>query len=660
MNLMTLIVSALLVAQAGEPDRYAPRVQPTRKGAPPAQVEPPDGFSAPPSDAETPPATAPAETEPPAEPPAEPAHHAGVPRTHASAGETEPEAGGQKRVRPPDLVAEALEHPVEGALVGTPLTLQAALAHTNDRTQQLRITQTYWRLCTAQADYHWALNERELLKRFTESHTNSANTLAARATARAEVRDMQLAVAKAQQDLLEQMGTQGDAALPLASDFPHVGDYNTYYESIFANRTPPPRMRLIHRTLPVLRQAIEAHGEAIVRAIDALEGAGEGFEKSGHGLATVLLMLEQVKQERRTFMNDVRDYNQNIAEYAFAVAPPTADGRTLVSMLIRTAPKSLEPQRGVPQNATPGERTFHREVPREEDSGAVERSSLYQHEPTEERGPYQALSEVPDAPQRVQKLANLLHWDRNLPADSGKPTALADCLRNIPASSRPAVIGAYWRTRERAARYQAAADQQEQLNALPAIAISLRDQPGVTEASVRLQAARLAAKAAVFDAQAALLAAEFELTSAAGRRIDESWLLPSTPPQSGRYVVAHADTNPTASPAHQRSTIVHLQHEKLEERADAVIRCDAHRAAVVNEARQGAEPDHLAPDEPMRLDSALRAISRQHRSVEAFLRDLTAYNIAIARYALGALPQDIPSDELVKKLVIARSTRREG
>ena len=116
-----------------------------------------------------------------------------------------------------------------------------------------------------------------------------------------------------------------------------MGDYNTHYNSIFSSRVPPPRIRLIHRTLAVRRKAIDSHAEAIVAALDALESTGEELRDRGQGLATLLATFEQLKHERRAFMADVRAYNQEIAEYAFAVAPPQATGETLVSMLIKTS-----------------------------------------------------------------------------------------------------------------------------------------------------------------------------------------------------------------------------------------------------------------------------------------------------------------------------------
>ena len=80
-----------------------------------------------------------------------------------------------------------------------------ALAVGGGRERQLKIAQAYWRLSTAEASYHWSLDERERLRHYTEAHTNSVATLGARASARTVVRDAQLGVAQAQQELNDLM-----------------------------------------------------------------------------------------------------------------------------------------------------------------------------------------------------------------------------------------------------------------------------------------------------------------------------------------------------------------------------------------------------------------------------------------------------------------------
>ncbi len=683
MNAVALVVSCWLLAQVTEPDRYKPQIVPGRR-APAARIQKAEGGAAPAAeiDAATDSALGPPGQGPQDDDRPQRNDETRFPaqddetrvRDRAGQGETESglaavERGPRQKLRPPELLAQALSRPREGAIVGQPITLETALARTTDRQQQLKVAQAYWRLSTAEADYHWALDQRDKLALFTETHADLPGAKSARASNRADVRDAQLAVAQAQQDLSDLLASAADESPPLAVDRPHVGDYRTLYDSLFNGRTPPPRIRLIHRTLPVRRKAIDAHGEAILATLDALESTGEDFRKSGHGLATVLATLDQLKQERRAFMAAVRAYNQDIAEYAFAVAAPGASEKSLVAMLIKTSTRSAQPARGARPNTRsepPASRPIDR--PRGDEADAAEEStSNYGPNRTsdvaDDAAVYQGLVDLSPA-ERVQKLSGLMHWDRALPSDAGQPTALADCLRNVPPQQRLAVIATYWRGRERAARHQAVSDALEQLNTLATIAIGSHERPGVAGAGVRLQATRLAAQAAVFDAHVALLSSGFELTLAAGRRLDDPWLLPSTPPHAGRYNIApdRLVRGTTGDPRYW-AKVVAMQHAKLEERGLDVVEADATRALLVNEARGPAETDaaheQAVFDEPMPLDQVVRAVTRQTAETLAFLHDLTGYNLAIAHYVLAAWPA-LSSDELVKQLVLVRAAKGEG
>jgi hypothetical protein len=670
MTAVTLVLSWWLVAQASEePDRYKPHVV-QGKRAPATRIE----------REEEPEIPSASELNPPADPrtrdnesPSFPSHRSDAthrqPHAPLDTGLSDVEAGPRQKLRPPELLAQALATPGEEVIEGQRVTLEKALARASDRQHQLKLAQAYWRLSTAEADYHWALDQRDKLALYTETHSASPGVQSARASARADVRDAQMAVVQTQQDLADLMGNAAEDKLPLAVDRPHVGDYRTLYDSVFAGRSPPPRIRLIHRTLPLRRKAIDAHSEAILATVDALESTGEDFQKSGHGLATVMMTLDQLKRERRTFMAAVRDYNQDIAEYAFAVASPNANEKTLVAMLIKTSQRAAPPARDgrvVPQPAQPppGQEL---EGPREDPTEPPEETtSNYQpHTPdaADDTAVYQGLAAYSPA-ERVQKLAGLLHWDRALPPDAGEPTSLADCLRSVAPQQRLAVIKAFWRARESVARHQAFEDQLQQFKALGTIAIGTRDQPGVTGASVRLQAARKAAQAAVYEEQAALVTCGFDLTVAAGRRLDDPWLVAATPPHAGRYKAAADRTarGSTGDPRHWAKVFA-FEHAMLEERGESLLQSDTARAALVLQTRALAKPgaDHTqqAFDEPMPLDQVIRAVKSQTGETLAFLHDLTGYNLAIANYSLAAWP-NLSSDELVKQLVVVRPAKRSG
>jgi hypothetical protein len=163
----------------------------------------------------------------------------------------------------------------------------------------------------------------------------------------------------------------------------------------------------------------------------------------------------------------------------------------------------------------------------------------------------------------------------------------------------------------------------------------------------------------VLDAHADLLESAFNLTVAANRRLDAPWLLPTTAPQSGRYVLSQTALR-AHSAARRWAIAIRAGHSLLEQRTDAVLQADVLRAGLVNETRRGAEFKADAADEPMRLDSTLWSIARENRELLDFLGALTSYNIAIANYALATLPAGVSNDELVKQLVVPRSTRRDS
>ena len=647
MNCAAITIGLCLLAQARDSSgRYEPQLVP--RAAPAARMEDrpsrgtrdvqgDDVLGAPEGDAETPSQPRSRYEEPSR------THRRDEPETDVA------ESGSRSKVRPPEILAEALARPAEAALTGKPISLLAAISRTTDRQQQLRIARAYWRLATAQADYHWTLDQREKLKHYTQSHTNAPETLSARASARADVRDAELAATQAQQELADLLGGTTADSPPLAIDRPHVGGYNTYYEEIFANRAPPARIRLIHRMLPIRRKAIDAHGEAILAAVDALEATGEEFMRSGQGLVTTLTALDQLKHERKLFVLAVRDYNLEIAEYLFAVLPPGTSDKTLVSKLILNTERAV----ASPDAQRTEDRTFvpsESETPREPDtqgadnsSSSRKRTSRYKQESAEtptDAALYAGLSSL-DEEARVEKLAGLLHWERALPADPGQPTPLADCLRGVAPAARRVLVTAYWQARECAARYQALSEQADQLGALAGITVHAREAQGMAEAAVRLQATRRSARAALLDAEARLVDAEFTLTQAAGRPLDASWLLPDSLPQSHHRTQVRQE----AHGGKNWAEVIDVQYARLEDLADAVIQADVGRAAIADEAQ------HPKPEEtPALVDHAVWAITMQTQDTLSFLSGLTEYNLTVAERTLATSRADVSAEELAGEL----------
>ncbi len=243
----------------------------------------------------------------------------------------------------------------------------------------------------------------------------------------------------------------------------------------------------------------------------------------------------------------------------------------------------------------------------------------------------------------MQKLAELLHWDRELPAESGDKVSLSTALAQaVPGLERRGVIAAYWVARERVARYLVLTERSESLTALAPDVLELRTLPGGTGAMLRLQAARLAAQAAALDGHVALLAAEFELTRLAKSPLDRPWLRPATAPFSQSFdVAARAGRGPNkgaAASAALRAVTLHLE---LENQALAVVFADEYRA----------ETTGVPHEQPANVDRTLAAVDRQFRETDRFLSALTEYNLAVADSAFAALSLETPTERLIEFLV---------
>ena len=152
----------------------------------------------------------------------------------------------------------------------------------------------------------------------------------------AMLREAELAAGLAQHELAAIAQFPADAPLPLPADRPHVGAYRTNYQELFAARPAPDRARLIDRTLPIRRMAIDQRAIAIQAAQDALTAAIDSYQAGQGGLANVISSSSQLIRQQRAFIETVCHYNHDIAEYAMIVAAPGATPQMLVGFMIKT------------------------------------------------------------------------------------------------------------------------------------------------------------------------------------------------------------------------------------------------------------------------------------------------------------------------------------
>ncbi len=242
---------------------------------------------------------------------------------------------------PPELVAEALMLPAGHSLSGQPIALASALSSRRERAEQLETIWTYWRLAEAVAVYRFQHEYDRRLHDLEAKPEQAARMAAVRAASRARLGEAELRVVAAQHALAAEAGFPPESALPLPADHPHVGQYLTRFRELFEHRSAPPAARRLDRTLPIQFQAIEARASAVAAALDAHQAAGENLQRSGW--AEQVDILAELHRLRCEWIGAVGRYNQDIAEYAVAVAPPGTNGAGLVALLIKPAHAPVRP-----------------------------------------------------------------------------------------------------------------------------------------------------------------------------------------------------------------------------------------------------------------------------------------------------------------------------
>ncbi len=269
------------------------------------------------------------------ESPAEMPHR---PRPASLPVELPAEAPHSYRPTPPELVADALMLPPGHTLTGQPVTLASALAAVRDPAQQLEVVRAYWRLAEAVAVYRFQLDSNRRLEGVEPPPGQTARMAAARAASKAQLGETELQVLTAQHALVLHARLPTNSPLPLPVDRPHVGQYITRFRELFAHGMAPPATRRLDRTLPIRFRAIEARAKAVAAAQEAYEAASEGGQWTGH-----IDSLERLNRLQREWIGAVCHYNQEIAEYAVAVAPPGTNGAALVGLLIKPSPAPVRP-----------------------------------------------------------------------------------------------------------------------------------------------------------------------------------------------------------------------------------------------------------------------------------------------------------------------------
>jgi len=233
---------------------------------------------------------------------------------------------------------EPLDAARSGARYDRPLPLLEALERSGDRTRRLWITQAYWKVTTAFAGLKQATTAVERLELVAPGAAGHDRAVldALAAEARSERAEAEAALVAAQQELIDLVRLPPGEPLPWPVDRPLVTAYQTHFETIFANRVATGRVRAIHRMLPARHEALEARAAAVQSAAAALALAEVAHAKGTLPIEAVAAAHERLGAQERCFIDDVRIYNNEIAEYVMAVGDVSVPDDRFAAMLIGT------------------------------------------------------------------------------------------------------------------------------------------------------------------------------------------------------------------------------------------------------------------------------------------------------------------------------------
>jgi len=301
----------------------------------------------------------------PLAPPAEQTDQAALPATTTATGP--PATAAAEVPVPPPGVAEPLLAGVlepmkgrpsngDGAAAGSPgqlyarpLPLLEALERSGDRARRLWITQAYWKVAQGYALVCWsteAIDRLELIAPGGDPHDRATLDVAT-AAARADLADARAQLGAAQQELVDLARLPVSEPLPWPVDRPLAGPYQTHFEAIFATRVVTGRVRAIARTLPARHEAVESRAAAVRAAETAMAMAEADHAKGKRPIEAVVAAHAAVVAQQREFLQAVKVYNLEIAEYAMAVADLSVPDDRFVSMLIPAPVRGRPPEAAV-------------------------------------------------------------------------------------------------------------------------------------------------------------------------------------------------------------------------------------------------------------------------------------------------------------------------
>ena len=225
---------------------------------------------------------------------------------------------------------------VDPAIHARPLSLREAFERSGDRTRRLWVAQSYWKTAIAFASLSWAIDARERLETTGpggDPYDRAALEVAV-ASAAAAVAEAKGDLAVAQQELADLARLPVVEPLPWPVDRPLGSAYTTHFDAIFAQRLATGRVRAINRSLPMKHDALDSRAKAVTASESALAAAEQDHARGKRPIEAVLAAHAALATQRRQFLDLVRGYNTDIAEYVMAVADFSVPDDRFAAMLI--------------------------------------------------------------------------------------------------------------------------------------------------------------------------------------------------------------------------------------------------------------------------------------------------------------------------------------
>ena len=236
---------------------------------------------------------------------------------------------------PADLLRSLAKRSTSSQLSGVPLSLRDALAGASSRDEQSARVELYWTLATAVMEYDLALRELTEISALQQSILQPGQAWGEiRAVAKITLQTKQQAARALQYRLQSELGSAGENRLPLTSDQPLCGAYDTHYKELFGNRQVP--------EAAALDQLLEWEYAALRRLAGSVSTTRQWLDtisakRSSQSDGMELLeAYRSFASSRRLFLQAVNHYNSHIARYTELATPERVGTQRLVAMLIKT------------------------------------------------------------------------------------------------------------------------------------------------------------------------------------------------------------------------------------------------------------------------------------------------------------------------------------